>query len=156
MRQRWAPVAALAAGLFLVNVIARLITRFGFDNDPTAENRVSIVMFTVIGLVFAVAAFVRAQQKRPGDWVPEIAAAAVGAMLLTVLVGPFVSGDSPFSGGAGTFFSQVWLYGAFAAVGSLLGYWVATALGRDHRSRTLAAYAQARARAGRPRRIVRR
>jgi hypothetical protein len=154
VRQRWAPIAALAVGLFMINVIARLVTRFGFDGDETAENRVSIAMFTVIGLVLAVATFIRAQQKRPSAWLPELAAAAIGGMLLTVLVGPFVSGDTPFSGGAGNFFAQIWLYGGFAIVGSLLGYWVATALGRDYRSRTLSAYT--RVRAGRPRRVVRR
>jgi hypothetical protein len=154
VRQRWAPVAALAVGLFVINVIARLVARFGFDGDETAENRVSIAMFTLIGLVLAVAAFLRAQQKRPSAWLPELAAAAIGGMLLTVLIGPFVSGDTPFSGGAGNFFAQIWLYGGFAIVGSLLGYWVATALGRDYRSRTLSAYT--RARAGRPRRVVRR
>ncbi len=154
MRQRWAPIVALAVGLFLVNVIARLITRFGYDGDGAAENRVSLMMFAVIGLALAVATFVRSQQMRPSRWLPEIGAAAVGGMLLTVLVGPFVSGDLPFSGGAGNFFSQIWLYAGFSIVGSLLGYWVATALGRDYRSRTLSAYA--RARAGRPRRVVRR
>ena len=154
MRQRWAPIAALAVGLFAINVIARLVTRLGFDGDETAENRVSLAMFTVIGLVLAAATFVRAQQKHPSRWLPEIAAAAIAGMLLTVLVGPFISGDTPFSGGAGNFFSQIWLYGGFAIVGSLLGYWIATALGRDYRSRTLSAYA--RARAGRPRRVVRR
>ena len=154
MRQRWAPIAALAVGLFLINVIARLITRFGFDGDETAETRVSLVMFALIGLVFAVVTFVWAQRKRVNTWVPELGAAAIAAMLLSVLVGPFVSGDLPFSGGAGNFFSQIWLYGAFTIVGSLLGYWIATALGRDYRSRTLSAYAQARTR--RPRRVVRR
>jgi hypothetical protein len=88
------------------------------------------------------------------SWLPDIAAAALAGMLLTILVGPFVSGDNPFSGGAGNFFSQVWLYGGFGIVGTLLGYWVATALGRDYRSRSLSAYAQARA--TKPRRVVRR
>ena len=154
MKQRWAPIAALAAGLFVINVVARLVTRFGFAGDDTAENRVSIVMFAVIGLVLAGIAFVRAQQARPGVWLPEIAVAAAGGLLLTVLAGPFVSGDTPFAGGAGNFFSQLWLYAGFAVLGVLLGHWLATALGRDHRSRTLSAYAQARA--GRPRRVVRR
>lgn len=154
MRQRWAPIAALAVGLFGINVIARLITRLGFDGDDTAENRVSLAMFAAIGLVLAAVAFVRAQQQRPSRWLPEIAAAALAGMLLTVLVGPFVSGDTPFSGGAGNFFSQIWLYAAFAVVGTLLGYWIATALGRDYRSRTLSAYARARTRG--PRRVVRR
>ena len=154
MRKRWAPIVALAVGLFAINVIARLVTRLGFDGDEAAENRVSLAMFAVIGLVLAVFTFLRAQRKPPSRWLPELAAAAIAGMLLTVLIGPFVSGDTPFSGGAGNFFSQIWLYGAFAIVGSLLGYWIATALGRDYRSRTLSAYA--RARTTRPRRVVRR
>ncbi len=154
MRQRWAPIAALAVGLFVINVVARLIARLGFDGDEAAENRVSLAMFAVIGLVLAAFTFLRAQRKPPSRWLPELAAAAIAGMLLTVLIGPFVSGDMPLTGGAGTLFSQIWLYAGFAIVGTLLGYWVATALGRDHRSRTLSAYA--RARTTRPRRVVRR
>ena len=154
MKQRWLPIAVLAVGLFAINVVARLIIRLGFDGEETAENRVSLGMFAVIGLVLAAVTFIRAQQKRPSHWLPEVTAAALAGMLLTILVGPFISGDTPFAGGAGNFFSQVWLYGGFAIVGTLLGYWLATALGRDYRSRTLSAYA--RARAIRPRRVVRR
>lgn len=154
MRQRWVQIASLAAALFAVNVVARLVIRIGFDGNDTAQNRVSIAMFAVIGAVLAAVAFVRAQRVPPGSWLPELAAAAIGGMLLTILVGPFVSGDSPFSGGAGSFFSQVWLYGGFAIAGTLLGYWVATMLGRDHRSKSLAAFA--RAKDAKPRRVVRR
>ena len=154
MKQRWVPIAILAAGLFAINVIARLIIRIGFNGNDTAESRVSIAMFAVVGLALAVATFLRAQQKRPAQWLPEIAAAAIAGMLLTILVGPFISGDSPFAAGAGNFFAQVWLYGGFAIVGTLLGYWVATALGRDYRSRSLTAYTQTRA--AKPRRVVRR
>ena len=153
MKQRWAPAAILAAGLFVVNVIARLIIRLSGADDAT-QNRVTIGMFAVIGLILAVVTFIRAQHRRPSGWLPGIAAATVAAMLLTILVGPFISGDSPFAAGAGDFFAQIWLYGGFAIVGSLLGYWVATALGRDYRSRTLSAYAQQRA--TKPRRVVRR
>ena len=153
MKQRWVPIAILAVGLFAINVIARLVIRLGFSGDDTAESRVSIIMFAVIGLALAVVTFIRAQQIPPSKWLPELAAAAIGGMLLTVLVGPFVSGDGPFAGGAGNFFAQIWLYGGFAIVGTLLGYWVATALGRDYRSRSLAAYV--RGRAAKPRRVVR-
>jgi len=153
-QKRWVPVAALALGLFVINVVARLVIRFGFHDNAAAENRASIVMFAAIGLALAAATFVWAQRYRPANWLPRVAAAAIAAMLLTVLAGPFISGDSPFSGGAGNFFAQIWLYGGFAIVGTLLGYWLATALGRDYRSRTLSAYAQARA--TRPRRVVRR
>ncbi|MEU7902782.1 hypothetical protein [Actinoplanes sp. NPDC049118] len=154
MRQRWVPVAVLAAGLFAINVIARLVIRIGFADNETAEGRVSIIMFAAIGIVLAVVTFIRAQRVPPSSWLPELAAAAIGGMLLTILVGPFVSGDTPFSAGAGNFFSQVWLYSGFAIVGTLLGYWIATMLGRDYRSRSLQAFAKART--TRPRRVVRR
>ncbi|RSM67876.1 hypothetical protein DMB66_14675 [Actinoplanes sp. ATCC 53533] len=147
-------IALLAAGLFAINVIARLVIRIGFNDNETAQNRVSIVMFAVIGVVLAIITFVRAQRVPPSSWLPELGAAAIGGMLLTILVGPFVSGDGPFSGGAGNFFSQVWLYGGFAIVGTLLGYWIATMLGRDYRSKSLAAFA--RAKTSKPRRVVRR
>jgi hypothetical protein len=90
----------------------------------------------------------------PATWLQEIVTAALAAMLLTILVGPFISGDTPFGGGAGNFFSQVWLYGGFAIVGTLLGYWTATALGVDYRSKSLQAFA--RAKLAKPRRVVRR
>jgi Na+/melibiose symporter-like transporter len=154
VKQRWVPIALLAVGLFAINVIARLIIRFGWRDSDAAESRVSIVMFAVIGVALAVVTFLRCQQRRPSQWLPEIGAGAVGAMLLTILVGPFVSGAGPFASGAGNFFSQVWLYGGFAIVGTLLGYWIATALGRDYRSKALKAYSQTRA--AKPRRVVRR
>ncbi|MFI7540972.1 hypothetical protein [Actinoplanes sp. NPDC049599] len=154
MRQRWVRIVWLAAALFAINVIARLVIRIGFHDNDTAENRVSIIMFAVIGIVLAIVTFVRAQRVPPSTWLPELGAAALAGMLLTILVGPFVSGDSPFAGGAGNFFSQVWLYGGFAIVGTLLGYWIATMLGRDYRSRSLAAFA--RAKTTKPRRVVRR
>lgn len=154
MRQRWAKIAVLAAALFAINVVARLVTRLGFPDNATAENRASIAMFTAIGLLLAGVAFVRSQRVPPSQWLPDLAAAAAGGMLLTVLIGPFVSGDHPFSGGAGNFFSQIWLYAGFAIVGTLIGYWIATMLGRDYRSRTLRALATSRL--TKPRRVVRR
>ena len=38
-QQRWFPVAALAIGLFAINVVARLVTRFAFSDDDAAETR---------------------------------------------------------------------------------------------------------------------
>jgi hypothetical protein len=154
MRQRWVRIAVLAAALFAINVVARRVTRLRLPDNDTAGNRVSIIMFAVIGLVLAGVTFVRCQRVPPSVWLPDLAAAAAGGMLLTILVGPFVSGDYPFSGGAGNFFSQIWLYGGFAIVGTLLGYWLATMLGRDYRSKSLKAFATAKV--TRPRRVVRR
>jgi hypothetical protein len=154
MRQRWVRIALLAAALFAVNVIARLVIRIGFDDDDQAQNWASIAMFAVIGVVLAGVTFVRAQRVPPSSWLPDLGAAAVLGMLATILLGPLVSGDGPFRSGAGNFFSQIWLYGGFAIAGTLLGYWIATMLGRDYRSRSLAAIA--RAKTTRPRRVVRR
>ena len=153
-QQRWFPIAALAVGLFAINLVARLVIRFGFDSEDAAQSRATIIMFGLIGLVLAVWTFLVAQRRRPSEWLPDAAFAAVGAMLLSVLVGPFVSGGQPFADGAGTFFAQIWLYAGFAIVGTLLGYWVAVMLGRDYRSRSLKAFTQARM--AKPRRVVRR
>lgn len=154
-QQRWFPPVALAVGLFAINVVARLIIRLGFDGDDSAEGRATIIMFAVLGLVLAIWTFVACQRKRPTDWLlPDLVFGALGGMLLTVLVGPFVSGGQPFESGAGDFFSQIWLYGAFAIVGTLLGYWCAMMLGRDYRSRSLKAFTQKSS--AKPRKVVRR
>jgi hypothetical protein len=154
-QQRWFPPVALAVGLFAINVAARLIIRLGFDGDDSAESKATLVMFGVLGLTLAVWTFLACQRKRPSAWLlPDLVFGAVGGMLLTVLVGPFISGGQPFAGGAGDFFSQVWLYLGFAIVGTLLGYWLAVMLGRDYRSRSLKAFTQTRA--AKPRRVVRR
>jgi hypothetical protein len=153
-QQRWFPAAVLAVGLFAINVVTRLVIRLGFDGKESAEDRASIIMFALIGLALAVVTFVRAQRVPPSTWLWDILFGGVAGMLLTILIGPFISGGQPFSGGAGNFFSQVWLYGGFAIVGTLLGFWVATALGRDYRSKSLKAFAQVRA--SKPHRPVRR
>jgi len=153
-QQRWFQIAVLAIGLFAINVATRLVIRLGFNGDDSAEDNASIIMFALIGVALAVFTFIRAQRVAPSAWLPDLSFGAVGGMLLTILAGPLVSGDVPFSGGAGFFFSQIWLYAGFGIVGTLLGYWIATALGRDYRSRSLKAFA--RARTTRPRRVVRR
>jgi hypothetical protein len=155
-QQRWFPVVALGLGLFAINAVARVVIRIFFNDDETgsAQDRVSIVMFGVIGIVLVGYVFFRSQRVAPGEWAPAVAGSALIGMLLTVLVGPFVSGDTPFGDGAGSFFSQIWVYGAVAILGVLLGYWIATMLGRDYRSRSLKAYATART--SKPRRVVRR
>lgn len=154
MKGRWLPVGVLAGVLFAVNVIARLVTRFAFDGRPEIQDRASLVMFGVIGLILAVVAATWARRSPVARWGPELAAAVLAALALTVFVGPFISGSSPFANGAGEFFSQIWLYAGFAGAGALLGYLVLTALGLDHRSQSLKRYAEVKQ--AKPRRVVRR
>ncbi|MFB9235266.1 hypothetical protein ACFFWC_06895 [Plantactinospora siamensis] len=154
MKERWRRVGALAGVLFAVNVVARLVTRFAFHDDTEASDRISLVMFAALGLILAVVAFRWGRRVPLGQWCGEIAVAVLVAMVLTIFVGPFISGSNPFADGAGAFFSQIWLYLGCTAFGALLGYLLLTALGRDYRSESLRRYAELQR--SRPRRVVRR
>lgn len=154
MVQRWRAVGVLAAALFVVNVVARLVSKFAFPNDDPATDRVSLAMFLVIGLILAVLAFRWGRDRPLGRLAGDLGAAVAVALALTVFVGPLLVGENPFGGGAGLFFAQIWLYLAATAAGVLLGYLSLTALGRDHRSQQLKRFAELKA--ARPRRVVRR
>ncbi|MER7458494.1 hypothetical protein [Micromonospora sp. NPDC126480] len=155
MSQRWRAVGVLAGALFLVNVVARLIIRFGFDgDDTTAADRVSLGMFVVLGLILAVVAFVWSRHRPVAGWAADVTAAVGVALALTVFVGPLLVGRNPFGDGAGMFFAQIWLYLAATGIGVLLGYLLAVALGLDHRSQSLKRYAETKA--AKPRKPVRR
>ena len=154
MKDRWLPVGVLAGVLFAINVVARLIIRFGFDGDDEMSDRISLVMFAVIGLILAGVAFVVGRRQPVARWSGDVAAAVLVALVLTIFVGPFLSGNEPFSNGAGEFFVQIWLYAGFAGGGTLLGFLLVTALGLDHRSQSLKRFAEIRQ--AKPRRVVRR
>jgi formate hydrogenlyase subunit 3/multisubunit Na+/H+ antiporter MnhD subunit len=154
MKDRWLPVGVLASVLFAINVVARLIIRFGFDGDDEMSDRVSLLMFVVIGVILAAVAFVVGRRQPVARWGADVAAAVLAALVLTIFVGPFVSGNEPFSNGAGEFFVQIWLYAGFAGGGTLLGFLLVTALGLDYRSQSLKRFAEIRQ--AKPRRVVRR
>ncbi|GIG85828.1 hypothetical protein [Plantactinospora endophytica] len=154
MKERWLPVGVLAGVLFGINVVARLVARLGFGDDTEMQDRISLGMFAAIGVVLAVLAFIRGQRRPLPDWGGEMALAVVIGMVLTIFVGPFISGSQPFASGAGAFFSQIWLYAGFTLGGVLVGYLLLTAFGRDYRSRSLQRYAEAKQ--AKPRRVVRR
>ena len=154
MKDRWLPVGVLAGVLFLINVVARLLIRFGFDEDVETSDRLSLAMFVVIGLILATVAFVSARRHPVARWGGDVAVAVLVAMALTIIVGPFISGSYPFANGPGEFFSQILFYAAFAAGGTLVGFLLLTALGLDYRSQSLKRYAETKL--AKPRRVVRR
>ncbi|MFG2058218.1 hypothetical protein ACGFI9_29770 [Micromonospora sp. NPDC048930] len=154
MKERWRAIGVLAAALFVVNVAARLVIRFGFPDDDAAADRVSWLMFVVIGLVLAVMAFRWGGDRPVGRWAADLGAAVAVALALTVFVGPLLVGENPFGGGAGLFFAQIWLYLAATLAGVLVGFLTLTALGKDYRSQQLKRYAELKA--AKPRKVVRR
>ncbi|GAB2927203.1 hypothetical protein GCM10027280_13210 [Micromonospora polyrhachis] len=154
MKDRWLPLGVLAGVLFAVNVVARLIIRFGFADDVDAADRMSLGMFALIGVILGTVAFLWGRRRPVSQWSPEVAGAVLVALTLTIFVGPFISGTQPFANGAGQFFSQIWLYAGFTLGGALIGFLVLTALGLDYRSQSLKRYAESRQ--AKPRKIVRR
>ncbi len=149
---RWLRIGSLAVGLLVVNVIARGVVRFGFDNDGEAQDRISLIMFGVVAAVIAVFAFRWGRERPLGTWLGDMAAAALIGCALTVLVAPLLFGGNPFAGGAGDFFAQIWLYAGFSIGGTLLGYLLLVVMGKDYRSKELARLA----RGGHPRQARRR
>lgn len=154
MKERWLPVGVLAGVLFVVNVVARLVTRFGFAEDVEMSDRISLGMFAVIGVILAVLAFVWGRRWPVERWAGDVAVAGLVAMALTIFVGPFISGSHPFADGAGSFFAQIWLYAGFAGGGVLVGYLVLVTTGLDYRSQSLKRFAELKQ--AKPRRVVRR
>jgi hypothetical protein len=154
MRERWLPAGGLAVGLFAINVAARLIARLWFNGDAAAADRITLLMLLAVGLTSLVAAALWSRRVPLGRWSVDLAAASLVGLLLSIFVGPFISGTTPFADGAGEFFKQVWQWAGFSGVGAALGFMIMTALGRDYRSQSLKRFAEAKL--AKPRRVVRR
>jgi hypothetical protein len=154
MRERWLPAGGLAVGLFAINVAARLIARLWFNGDAAAADRITLLMLLAVGLTSLVVAAFWSRRAPLGRWSVDLAAASLVGLLLAILVGPFISGTTPFAAGAGEFFKQVWQWAGFSGVGAALGFMIMTALGRDYRSQSLKRFAEAKL--AKPRRVVRR
>jgi hypothetical protein len=154
MRNRWLRIGALAGALFAINLAARAVATFAYGDDTDMQDRVTLVFFTAVALVFAVVAFRWGRDRSLGVLLADLAGAALVACLATVLLGPAVFGANPVGGGAGEFFAQIWLYAGFSAGGFLLGYLLLVVLGWDYRSQQLAAFSKAKL--SKPRRVVRR
>jgi hypothetical protein len=154
MRERWLRIGVLAGVLFAINVAARLVARLAFNGDDDRQTTVGLVSMVVIGLTFAVLAFVWGRDRPVGILVADLAGAATAGCALTIFIGPFISGEGPFSDGAGVFFGQIWQYAGFFGGGTLIGFLVLTAFGLDHKSKNLKRIAQTRL--TKPRRVVRR
>ncbi|GAA2362020.1 hypothetical protein Cme02nite_42740 [Catellatospora methionotrophica] len=140
MKERWLPVGVIAGVLFVINVVARWVAK-GID-DPDTEATAGFVALGAIGLVFFAMALYWGRVRPWSRVVADLAAAAVVGCLLSILVGPFLAGESPFVNGAGAFFQQVWVYGAIFAVGVGLGMVGLIAFAADYRAKQLKLFAE--------------
>ncbi|MFS8478856.1 MAG: hypothetical protein FWJ93_07830 [Micromonosporaceae bacterium] len=154
MRDRWREIGLLAAVLCGIAVVARLVARFYAGQDVGRQETVAWVAYGAVGLTLAVAAVVWGRHRPIGRVAADLGGAALVGCLFSVLVGPFISGGSPFAGGPGVFFGMIWLYGGVAIGSALLALLVLIALGQDHRSQALKRFAETQR--TRPRRPVRR
>lgn len=154
MKERWLPVAILAGGLFVVNIIARLVVRVAGGDNQDKQVWIGLIAFGVVGAVLIGAAYWWAcRYPTPRVLVDLLVGAGVGC-LLSALVGPFVSGGQPFGGGFGHFLAQLFYYLVVAAVGAMFGLLAVMIAGKDYKSQQLKRYAEMMR--ARPRRVVRR
>lgn len=134
---RWVPVAVVAGALLGLNIVARLVARFALsEGQDDREFVVGLLSLGGMVLTMGVAGFLWARRHTAVRILEDLTIAGLAGALLAVLVGPFVSGDTPFGNGAGFWFAQLGLCAAVLIVGAFGGIFIAIMLGMDPRSRS--------------------
>ena len=154
MNERWKPVGVLAGALFVVNLLARLVVRLAAGSDDGKQVTIGLWALITVGAVLIPVAFWWARRWPLPRVIGDIAVAVLVACVLAVLVGPFVSGTTPFSDGVGLVFRQFFYYAAVSAGGTLIGILAVMTVGQDYKSQAWKRYAE-RVNA-KPRKVVRR
>src|SRR5258707_13314695 len=86
MKERWLPVGLIAAGLFLVNVVARLVVRLAAGSDDHKQITVGLWALFAVGAVMLPVAFWYARRHPMIRVVADLGLAVVVACLLAVLI----------------------------------------------------------------------
>ncbi len=154
MRERWRSVAILAAGLFLINVIARFIAWQVVSSSEKNQLRIGLIAMAAVAVMLIGAGYWWALRFPPSRVAADLAVAILVACALSIGIGPFAGGSAPGREGSAFVVAEVWHYLALAVVGAGFGFAIAAMLGRDYQSQAWKRYAETvRAR---PRRPVRR
>ena len=149
-RNRWVRVGAVALGFFLVNGIARFISWLTRpDETPTVitpESSADVVisvtgMLSTVALV-AVAAGFWAVRYPIGRVIADLGVAVLAGTVLAMFVAPFFAGNPPFQDGLESFVLQFLQFLGLGGLGIFLGYVAVVVLGKDWKTRGLAAYAE--------------
>jgi hypothetical protein len=154
MKERWLPVGVLAGGLFLVNLVARLVVRFAAGSDDNKQVTIGLWALFAVGAVLIPVAFWWGRRWPLPRVVGDILVAVLVACLLAVLIGPFVSGTAPFADGFGLVLRQFVYFVGVSAGGTLIGLLAVMTVGKDYKSQAWKRYAD-RVQA-KPRKVVRR
>lgn len=136
--KRWAPMAAVVAALFVVNLAGRVVTRLFLDDDDlSGQTMVGVIGAIAMGVV-ALLAGIRWSATGPVQrTVAQLGSALLVATVLCVLPAPLVVGGNPFGGGVGLVFAELFMFAVITIGAALLGMLITMALGIDHRSRQL-------------------
>ena len=141
MRNRWARIGVVVGIAVAVNFVARLALRLADGADETVELRTGLISLGAMALVLAVAGFLGTRRYpftvAAGDLFFQIS----GATLLVTLIGPFLSGATPFGAGLWRWILQVLVCFGVLVFGAVIGVLIAIAFGLDPKSRAWGAYA---------------
>ena len=153
---RWREVGIVALVLFAINVAGRFVAAklIKSENQQVLEDRQSLAGFATLGAIFLVffgLTLYWGRKRTMWRVCTELGFAGAIACVLSVFAGPLIIGESPFVGGAGDFFAQIWWWVGIAIGGVFLGYVGLISFTADYKSRQLKAYAD-RAKA-QPRRV---
>jgi len=152
--ERYKPVVVLTGLLFVVDLVCSLFARDVFRHSDGAQSVAGLVLWALIALIMCVAAFWFSVRFPLARAVPELLLSLAIACVLSVIVVPLLHASNPFGSGAGFFFFEIWIFLGLGLGGSLLGWLIAIALGKDYRSRALAQFS--RTVTAKPRKVVRR
>ncbi len=147
-QNRWAQVGAVALGIFLINGISRLVSWLTEPDDdplvaPVDDNRgivIAVVGALAVVALVAVAAAWWAVRYPTGRVAADVGAATLIGVLLALLLGPFLGDSKPYAEGLETFVLEFLQFVGLCALGAFIGFVTMVTLGRDYKSRGLAAY----------------
>lgn len=150
---RWVRVGSVAVGFFLIVAIVRFISFLTEPGDdeimPVPEHGgvTGETVLAVIGVLAVVALLAGAAAwwsvRHPvGRVVADLGIATAAGALLALVLAPLAGGDAPLQGGLESFVLNFLQFLGWGALGILLGFAGTTVLGKDYRSRGLAAYAE--------------
>jgi hypothetical protein len=140
MRQRWLAIGLLTLGIFVINVIARVVTKQFDIVDEANQIKVAMVGMISIGVLLIAAGVWWAVRYPFSRLFFDIGAAVVIGALLSLIIGPFAGGSKPFVEGLGAFVGQMLMFIGIAAVGVFLGFAFTVAFAKDWKSQRLHNY----------------